>query len=150
MKQKFRIALATAAIAASFAVEAQDGGAAGVAAQGETSAAIHSLRQTLSTDAYAGILKALVTPSTLNNPMEVCAQCHAAEDVVRYTRTLGPMLQMVNPVNWINPTAYWNMAVPMVDPQTYTDWYNAYIKKYGGLLGYGQGDDAEQPTPSGE
>ena len=103
---------------------------------GTDSAAIHSLRQTLSTDAYAGILKALVTPATLQNPIAICAECHAGEDMARYVKTLGPMLEMINPVNWVNPMSYVNMGLPMIDPQTYADWYQAYIKKYGELLGY--------------
>lgn len=100
------------------------------------SPAVHSLRQTLSTEAYTGILESLVNPATLSNPVAVCANCHNGEDVARFSSALGPMLQMVNPVNWVNPMAYWNMAVPMMDPQTYSRWYDAYIKKYGPLLGY--------------
>jgi hypothetical protein len=112
------------------------------------SAAVHSLRQMLSTDAYAGILKSMVNPATLQNPTAVCAQCHTGEDVERYAATIGPMLQMINPVNWVNPMAYWNMAVPMMDPETYTQWYNAYINKYGGLLPDGDAAGTESESPS--
>lgn len=111
------------------------------------SAAVHSFKQTLSTDAYAGILKAMITPETLQNPIAICAQCHAGEDMARYTKTLGPMMQMINPVNWVNPMAYVNMGLPMVDPRTYAEWYEAYVKKYGALLGYDQDSGAaESPT----
>ena len=116
------------------------------AAQETPNAAAHSFNQLLSTDTYAGILKSLVTPQTLQNPIAVCAECHSGEDLARYQTALGPMLQMVNPVNWVNPMAYVNMAAPIVDPETYTQWYNAYIKKYGGLLGYG--DEAESSQES--
>lgn len=109
---------------------------AGDAAASTPSAAAHSLKQTLGTDAYAGILKSLANPATLNNPVSICAHCHAGEDMARYAATIGPMLQMVNPVNWLNPMAYWNMAAPMMDPATYKQWYDAYVEKYGSLLGY--------------
>lgn len=142
MRKQIPLVVAASIAAAPAVSTAQD--EAGTA---NSSAAIHSLRQTLSTDAYAGILKALVTPATLQNPIAVCAQCHAGEDIARYSKTIGPMLQMINPVNWINPMAYWNMAVPMIDPTTYTEWYDAYVKKYGGLLGYGQ-DSSESTEPS--
>ncbi|KAA3621096.1 MAG: hypothetical protein DWQ08_14560 [Proteobacteria bacterium] len=143
MKKRISLLLATCIGVTPLVSLGQGESSEGAAA---SSTAIHSLRQTLSTDAYAGILKAMVTPATLQNPIAVCAQCHAGEDLARYTKTFGPMLQMVNPVNWVNPMAYLNMMTPMVDPATYTEWYNAYIQKYGGLLGYGQGESADQPA----
>ncbi len=125
----------------------------GAIAQETPNAAAHSFNQMLNTDTYAGILKSMVNPTTLQNPVAVCAQCHNGEDLARYQKSLGPMMQMVNPVNWVNPMAYVNMAAPMVDPETYTEWYNAWVKKYGGLLGYGDEAapaGAAEPAPSSE
>ncbi|GJL82308.1 MAG: hypothetical protein DHS20C01_19420 [marine bacterium B5-7] len=124
---------------------------AAVSAQNQSAnSAIHSLQQTLSTDAYAGILKAMVNPATLKNPVVVCAQCHSDEDAARYSKVLGPMLQMANPLNWVNPMAYVNMATPIMDPETYAEWYKAYTKKYGGLLGYNPDTAAGETTADPE
>ena len=110
-------------------------------AQSVSPALEHSLSQTLSTDAYAGILKSMVNPETLSDPVAVCGQCHGGEDMARYQQSLAPMMRMINPVNWVSPNAYLQMMTPMVDPETYTSWYNAWMKKYGGLVGVGESSE---------
>ncbi len=127
--------VAALAISLPFAAGAQD--------DAPENSVVHSLKRTLGTDAYIGIVKSLATPATYQNPVTICAQCHDAEDYVRYQESLGPSMQMLNPVNWVNPMAYVNMAAPLVDPETYTKWYNAWVEKYGGLLGNGQESDAQ-------
>lgn len=69
------------------------------------------------------------------NPMATCASCHTAEEVARYQKTFGPMMAMMNPVNWMNPGGYMNMMAPMMDPKTYRQWYNAYMNKMGSMAG---------------
>ena len=104
----------------------------------------HSLQQMLTTEAYVGTLKAMVTPETIQNPMALCSSCHDGKDLARYQQTMGPMMQMINPVNWVNPNAYLNMAMPMLDPKSYEMWYNDYVKKYGTALGIGGHNQAEE------
>lgn len=116
-------------------------------AQSVSPALQHSLSQTLSTDAYVGILKAMVDPKTLSTPTAICAECHGGEDMARYQHSIGPMMQMVDPSTWINPMAYLRMASPVVDPETYKQWYDGWMNKYGSLLGAGSnGDTTEQPA----
>ncbi len=68
---------------------------------------------------------------TFNNPISMCAACHSGEDMARYEKLIGPMMAMMNPANWMNPGAYTAMMAPMMDPNVYTQWMNAYMKKYG-------------------
>ena len=68
-------------------------------------------------------------PSIMTDPAPLCAQCHDGEAMARYQKTLFPAYQlMMNPMNWMNPNAYMQAMTPMMDPQTYTEWYNAMIK----------------------
>ncbi len=39
------------------------------------------------------------------------------------------------------------MVSPIMDPETYTAWYNAWMKKYGSLLG-AEGADEAGATPA--
>ena len=72
----------------------------------------------------------------VTSPAPLCAQCHEGDDMERYTKTLLPMYQlMMNPNNWMNPNAYMQAAVPMMDPQTYMQWYAAWMKIAGEMYG---------------
>ncbi len=117
---------------------------ASLQAGAQENSAVHSLKQTLSTDAYVNILKSLLNAETYSNPVSICANCHDGPDLVRYTKDLGPSMKMSNPANWIDPAAYVNMLAPYVTPETYTKWYDAWVKRYGGLVGLGEG--AEKPA----
>ena len=67
--------------------------------------------------------------SWASTPAPLCAQCHEGDDMERYNKTLLPMYQlMMNPYNWMNPNAYMQAAMPMMDPQTYAQWYTAWMK----------------------
>ncbi len=105
-------------------------------AQDDTSSAARSLLKSINPITYLSMTGQLLgSPlETLKNPVSVCAQCHTGEDVARYQTSLGPMLQMVNPVNWVKPDAYTQMAAPLVDPETYKKYYDAWIEKYGNLI----------------
>ena len=105
----------------------------------------YSLKQMLTSEAYTGTLKAMVNPQTLQNPVAMCASCHDGKEMARYQQTLGPMMAMMNPVNWINPMAYINMMAPVMDPKSYEMWYNDYVEKYGKSLGL-MGDEAKEAT----
>jgi len=85
---------------------------------------------------YGNMMGYMMNPMPLmTNPTASCAQCHTGPDMARYQKTMGPMLAMMNPANWMNPNAYMNMMTPMMDPKTYTDWYNAWMQKYGSAAG---------------
>ena len=74
----------------------------------------------------AGVQQAM---PTFENFSQTCAQCHDANDVKRYETTFLPMYQMMfDPKNWINPNAYGMATRPMMDPETYTKWYEAWTK----------------------
>lgn len=90
----------------------------------------------------ANMMGMMMNPApVMTNPLSTCAGCHTGEDLARFGKTMGPMLQMMNPANWMNPNAYFSMMTPMMDPQTYTAWYNAWMQKYGAAAG---------GTPTGE
>jgi len=89
---------------------------------------------------YNNMMGYMMNPMPLmSNPTASCSQCHTAEDVSRYQKTMGPMLAMMNPGNWMNPNAYMSMMTPMMDPKMYTEWYNAMMKKYGAAAGAATG-----------
>ncbi len=74
----------------------------------------------------AGVRQAM---PTFENFSQMCAQCHDANDVKRYETTFLPMYQMMfDPKAWINPNAYGRVMQPMMDPETYTKWYEAWTK----------------------
>ena len=71
----------------------------------------------------------MTNPRIINNPMAICVQCHDQEAVNRYQTTLMPMYYlMMNPASWMDPNAYTRAMLPMMDPATYTEWYNAWMK----------------------
>ncbi|MDP6651045.1 MAG: hypothetical protein QGF90_02870 [Gammaproteobacteria bacterium] len=79
----------------------------------------------------------------MTNPMGSCAHCHSGEDSARYAQTFGPMMQMMNSANWMNPGSVMPqqmMAKPM-DPQSYAKWYEAWMKKFGGMMGQSKSTD---------
>ena len=65
---------------------------------------------------------------------KVCAQCHDRADVARYTKTFGPMVTMMNPMRWSDPRTFTQGMAPMVDPETYEQWYQAWAKSIGRAL----------------
>lgn len=71
---------------------------------------------------------------TFQNTLEVCAACHTEEDMARYEKLIGPMMAMMNPTAWMNPNAYTAMMMPMMDPNAYAQWMNAYMQKYGNYM----------------
>lgn len=66
---------------------------------------------------------------TFENFSQTCAKCHDADDVKRYETTFLPMYQMMfDPKAWINPNSYGMAMRPMMDPETYAKWYEAWNK----------------------
>lgn len=82
----------------------------------------------------------------MQNPMAGCGGCHSGDDMVRFDKAFRPMMAMMNPANWMNPTAYMAMMTQMMNPEMYTEWMNAYMKKYGMFLDPSQ----YQAQPSGD
>ena len=74
----------------------------------------------------AGVQQAM---PTFENFSQMCAQCHDTDDVKRYETTFLPMYKMMfDPQAWVNPNAYGRVMQPMMDPETYTKWYEAWTK----------------------
>lgn len=85
---------------------------------------------------YSNLMGYTMNPMPLmTDPVSACKQCHTDEDIARYQKTMGPMLTMMSPVNLMTPTAYPGMMVPLMDAKAYTEWYNAWMKKYGAAEG---------------
>ncbi len=101
----------------------------------------NSIARSLNPDVY---MRMMMNPATMTNPVSTCIECHNGEDVARYSATFGPMLQMMSSRNWFNPNAYSRMMVPMMNPATYTQWYNALMKRYA------VGMDAAPPASKAE
>jgi hypothetical protein len=75
---------------------------------------------------------AQVNPTTFSDPTVMCAQCHTEDDVTRYRASIMPLHQfMVDPSNLMKPEAYAQAMRPMMDPETYTQWYNAWMRMMG-------------------
>lgn len=83
-----------------------------------------------------------------NDPLGVCKQSHTDEDAARYGKTMGPMLSMMTPnyraspnayMNMMNPNTYMGMMAPVMDPDTYRKWIDAWMKKYGAASGAASG-----------
>ena len=125
-------ALCTAISLPLFQVQAQES-AAPQAAPGLT----HAMSKSVDPQVYTSLMTQMMTNpmGVMMNPISTCAQCHSAEDMARYTKSLGPMMQMGNPANMINPNAYTKMMAVPVDPETYTKWYEAWMQKFGGMAG---------------
>ena len=89
-----------------------------------------TMQRSMDPQAYANMLQLLGSdPAILSNPVQLCEQCHDEEAVERYQKTLLPAYQlMMNPAAWMNPYAYTQAMVPMMDPETYTEWYEAWMK----------------------
>ena len=95
----------------------------------------HAMGQGINPSTYMGMMGGMMNPmSMMSDPTQMCASCHTGEDLARYQKTMGPMMAMMNPMNWMNPSSYMNMMTPMMDPATYTEWFNAMKKKGGGLI----------------
>ncbi len=105
-------------------------------AQGEVA---DSMTRSMDPSVY---MRMMTNPAMMSNPVASCAECHNGEDVARYNTAFGPMLQMMNSQNWFNPNAYSQMMVPMMNPATYTQWYNAWMKRYGGAMNPAPGGGA--------
>ena len=96
----------------------------------------HSLSSMIDPNVYFNLMSQMMTNpmGVMMNPFATCGQCHDAEDMDRYNQTMGPMLMMMNPSNWMNPQAYTRMMAAPMDPATYTKWYEGWMKKYGAML----------------
>ena len=97
---------------------------------------VHSLSKMVDPSVYTNLMTQMMTNpmGVMMNPFSTCGQCHTSEDMDRYNTMMGPMLMMMNPANWMNPQAYTNMMVAPMDPETYTKWYEGWMKKYGAML----------------
>lgn len=86
--------------------------------------------------AYSNLMGYAMNPMPLmTDPIFACKQCHTDEDLARYQKTMDPMLTMMSPVNLMTPAAYTGMMVPRMDTKAYTEWYNAWMRKYGAAAG---------------
>lgn len=111
----------------------------------------HAMGQGMNPSTYMGMMSGMMNPmAMMSNPTQACASCHNGEDLARYQKTMGPMMAMMNPMNWINPSSYMNMMTPMMDPATYTEWFNAMTKKGGNLIPGGLGGMLGGMMPSGD
>ena len=99
----------------------------------------HSLGSMVDPQVYFNLMSQVMTnpAGIMLNPFSTCAQCHSAEDMDRYNTMMWPMLQMMNPSNWMSPQAYTRMMAAPMDPATYTKWYEGWMQKYGAMLGQG-------------
>ena len=96
-----------------------------------------SMTRSVDPQVYANLMNQMMANPVgiLTDPISTCAQCHTEEDVERYKSEMGPMLQMMSPINWMNPTAYMQMMHVPMDPETYTKWYEGWMEKYASMLG---------------
>ena len=89
-----------------------------------------AMQRSMDMNTYNTLFKLMSeNPQMMTSPAPLCAQCHDGEAMARYQKTLFPAFQlMMNPANWMNPNAYMQAMTPMMDPNTYTEWYNAMMK----------------------
>ena len=96
----------------------------------------HSMSKMVDPKVYSNLMSQMMTNpvGVMMNPFSTCGQCHTSEDMDRYNTMIGPMLSMMNPANWMNPQAYTTMMTAPMDPETYTKWYEGWMKKYGSMM----------------
>ena len=69
----------------------------------------------------------------------ICEQCHDKDDVARYEETFLPLYTMMfRPAPWADPNVYLNTMRPVMDPETYTRWYNQWTRVMGMPEGPGE------------
>lgn len=95
-----------------------------------------AMARSVDPDVYTKLMGQMMSNpmAVMVNPLGTCVQCHTAEDVARFNASMGPMMQMMNPAYWMNPNAYMQMMTAPMDPATYTQWYEAWMKKFGGMM----------------
>ena len=96
-----------------------------------------AMTKSIDPQVYSKLMSQIMTNpmGTMMNPSATCAQCHSGEELERITQSLGPMMQMMNPAGMMNPGTYTGMMAAPMDPQTYTKWYESWMKKFGGMAG---------------
>ncbi len=73
-----------------------------------------AMQKSMDPNVWTNMMTMMMNPEKAMS-MESCAQCHDAEDVARYTKDFGPMMEAMKPMmSMMNPNMYMNMMYPMM------------------------------------
>ena len=114
----------------------------------ENPSTAYAMNRTVNPEVFANLMKQMMEDpmgmmagpmGMMANPASTCLHCHGRADLERFSASFGPMMQPGTPAARMNPSMYGPMTMRPMNPETYTDWYNAWMKKFGGAM---QGDNA--------
>ncbi|MDH3378468.1 MAG: hypothetical protein OEQ39_16125 [Gammaproteobacteria bacterium] len=96
----------------------------------------HAINRTVNPEVFANLMGQMMTNpiETMTNSETMCLDCHSADDLQKIYESFGAMLQPGNPMIRTNPSMYDPTRMRPMDPETYTNWYNAWMKKFGGVM----------------
>ena len=78
-----------------------------------------AMQKSMDPSVMANMMNMMMTSPDKMMSMESCAQCHTGEDIARYQKDFGPMMEAMKPMmNMMNPMMgmMYPMMAPMVNP----------------------------------
>jgi len=96
----------------------------------------HVMNRTVNPEVFANLMRQMMANPIvmMTNSASMCLDCHSADELEKISESFGPMLQPGNPMAPMNPSMYGPTRMRPMDPETYTNWYNAWMKKFGGVM----------------
>jgi hypothetical protein len=90
-----------------------------------------AMQKSMDPNVWSNMMAMMMNPEKAMS-MESCAQCHDAEDVARYAKDFGPMMEAMKPMmSMMNPNMYMNMMYPMMGMMNPM----AYMNMMGPMMG---------------
>ncbi len=87
-----------------------------------------AMQKSMDPQVWTNMMAMMMNPEKMMS-MESCAQCHDGEDVARYAKDYGPMMEAMKPMaemmsphmmaQMMNPNTYMSMMYPMMNPAMY-------------------------------
>ncbi len=108
-----------------------------------------SMEKSMDPNIWSQMMATMMDPQK-SSPIATCVLCHESEDMARYQKDFGPMMEamwqpykaMMNPhmmSSMMNPNVYTNMMGPMMNPAMYMNMMNPMMGMLGPMMGMGGG-----------
>ena len=105
----------------------------------------HAMQKSMDPNVWSQMMAMMMDPSK-SSPIASCALCHEGEDVARFQKDFGPMMDamwqpyksMMNPhmmTSMMNPNAYMSMMGPMMNPAMYMNMMGPMMAMSGPMMG---------------
>ncbi len=92
-----------------------------------------AMQKSMDPQVWSNMMAMMMNPEKMMS-MESCAQCHDGEDVARYQKDFGPMMEAMKPMmRMMNP----HMMTSMMNPNAYMNMMNPamYMNMMGPMMG---------------